>query len=72
MKVSLDATKSNSWVKKARKKLGMTQSEFAAALGVTRITVTRWETCREPSIRILNEIAALMHTDRANVLKGEF
>ncbi len=37
-------------IKKLRKKLGLTQKELAARLGVHVITVTRWETgAFEPS-----------------------
>jgi DNA-binding transcriptional regulator YiaG len=31
-------------VERLRKRLGMTQAEFAKLLGVHRVTVTRWET----------------------------
>ena len=49
-------------VKRARRKLGMTQDEFAALLGVPRGTLRNWEqNHREPSgaAKVLIEVARL-------------
>lgn len=32
------------WIADLRNRLGLTQSEFAGRLGVTNVTVSRWET----------------------------
>jgi DNA-binding transcriptional regulator YiaG len=32
------------WVRRARKRLGLSQSQFAALLGVHPVTVKKWET----------------------------
>lgn len=52
-------------VKKLREKLGLTQVEFAARLGVNPITISRWERgiCR-PSKLALTQIECLATEDR--------
>ena len=45
-----------------RKDLGMTQSEFAEELSVTRQTVSRWEACTVmPDIDKIADIASILH-----------
>jgi len=49
-------------LKRIRQKLGLTQEDLAERLGVTRITVGRWETgmrrITEPMARLIKRIAA--------------
>ena len=70
--VSSEDTAAMNWVKYARKKMNMTQKEFAQALGVTRVTVARWESNRVPSIVVLYKIAGLLGLDPSVVLKGDY
>lgn len=50
------------WVKQARQKLGLKQCDFAALLGVTQVTVSRWEQGhRTPSLKVLIQVAELLN-----------
>ncbi|MBQ7503485.1 helix-turn-helix transcriptional regulator [bacterium] len=60
------------WLKKARKRLGLTQQQLADKLGVTRITVARWETKRQPSLNRLFEISALLNLEPYVVLSCDY
>jgi DNA-binding XRE family transcriptional regulator len=40
-------------LKAARKTLGLTQEQLAAALDVHRVTIARWETDAEPIPRVI-------------------
>src|SRR5215510_6893345 len=42
-----------------RKHLGLTQAQFAKRLGVTKVSVARYEAGRVPRLRVLKEIARL-------------
>ena len=48
-------------VRAIRKSLGLTQADFAVLLGVTRVTVTRWETAKaavtEPMAKLIRLVA---------------
>jgi transcriptional regulator with XRE-family HTH domain len=48
-------------LKRLRKRMGMTQAELAAALGVWQVTVGRWEagmrSISEPTARLIERIA---------------
>lgn len=46
-------------IRDLRKHLNMTQQEFATAVGVTRITVTRWEGGMKPHPVFIQKIADL-------------
>lgn len=47
-------------VNRTRRRLGLTQAQFAALLGVTRVTVARWETgtvaVREPMAKLIRMV----------------
>lgn len=50
-------------IKKARNRLGMTQSDVAEALGVENVTISRIETGAQlPSVDRLNAIATILKT----------
>lgn len=47
-------------IKKLRKKLLLTQSEFAELLGVKLVTVSRWESGKfEPTMRVKRKLREL-------------
>lgn len=49
-------------LKKARLILGLTQAEVAEALGVSVVSVNRWETGRgSPKVKRLKEVASVLH-----------
>lgn len=59
-------------IAKKRKDLGMTQSEFADRLSVTRQTVGRWETGTAlPDIDKISEIASILKVSCDYLLKDE-
>lgn len=52
----------SSLVREMRQELGLTQEKFAAKLGVTYLTVNRWENNRtQPSPMALKLIEAMLH-----------
>jgi len=48
-------------VQRIRRRLGLTQADFAVLLGVTRVTVARWETgtvaVTEPMAKLIRMVA---------------
>ena len=59
-------------IARKRKDLGMTQSDFAEELSVTRQTVSRWEAgTAMPDIAKIGEIADLLETTCDYLLKDE-
>ena len=59
-------------IKEARSALGMTQEEFAAALGVTQGTVSQWEIGRtHPSFGLLPKIADVLQITLDELIKQE-
>jgi transcriptional regulator with XRE-family HTH domain len=57
MRLSRKKTPVQLAVRALREKVGMTQQEFSQALGVTLVTVCRWETSRPPTGYSLSELA---------------
>ena len=58
-------------IKKYRKQKGLTQSELAEIIDSTDSAITRYETnTREPSIDILNKIAAALGVTIGKVVEG--
>lgn len=48
-------------IRAARIAAGMTQQQLADALGISQVSVTRWETGeREPRVSTLNRIASVL------------
>jgi transcriptional regulator with XRE-family HTH domain len=58
-------------VRQVREKLELTQSEFARLLGVTRISVARYEAGRVPRLSLLRHMARLGRVDLGWILKEE-
>ncbi len=53
------ATEVGKRVRQVREKLRLTQGEFARRLGVTRVSVARYEAGRVPSFGVLHQLARL-------------
>lgn len=59
-----------SFVKIARDELQLTQAELAEKLGVSVVTVNRWENGkRKPSIETLNDLSFLLSIKPSDLLK---
>ncbi|MEK7993431.1 MAG: helix-turn-helix transcriptional regulator [Planctomycetota bacterium] len=56
---SKETTKLSIAVRQLRRACGQTQREFAATLGVTPVTVARWETTRQPGGQVLVKLKNL-------------
>lgn len=56
-------------IRAARIAAGMTQQQLADALGISQVSVTRWETGeREPRVSTLKRIAAVLGCDLSALL----
>lgn len=68
----MDQVKIGSFLKELRKKKGLTQEELAEKFGVSRRTVTRWETgYNMPDLSLLVEIADFYDVDLRELFNGE-
>lgn len=55
-------------IKKLRKKLLLTQSEFAELLGVKLVTVSRWESGKfEPTMRVKRKLRDLFEKNNIEI-----
>ena len=55
-------------IKKLRKKLLLTQSEFAELLGVKLVTVSRWESGKfEPTLRVKRKLRELFEKNNIEI-----
>lgn len=55
-------------IKKLRKKLLLTQSEFAELLGVKLVTVSRWESGKfEPTMRVKRKLRELFEKNKIEI-----
>ena len=55
-------------IKKLRKKLLLTQSEFAELLGVKLVTVSRWESGKfEPTMRVKRQLRELFEKNNIEI-----
>lgn len=55
-------------IKKLRKKLLLTQSEFAELLGVKLVTVSRWESGKfEPTMRVKRKLKELFEKNNIEI-----
>ncbi len=55
-------------IKKLRKKLLLTQNEFAELLGVTLVTVSRWESGKfEPTMRVKRQLRELFEKNNIEI-----
>lgn len=55
-------------IKKLRKKLLLTQNEFAELLGVTLVTVSRWESGKfEPTMRVKRKLRELFEKNNIEI-----
>ena len=68
----MDQLKAGSFLKELRKEKGITQEQLAEKLGVSRRTVSRWETgSNMPDLDLLIELADYYNTDIREILNGE-
>ena len=68
----MDQTKVGGFLKELRKEKGITQEQFAEALGVSGRTVSRWETGNNmPDISILVDIADFYDVSIPEIINGE-
>lgn len=68
----MDQIKIGSFIKELRKEKGLTQEELAERLGVSRRTVSRWETGSNlPDLDILIEMADFYELELRELLDGE-
>lgn len=55
-------------IKKLRKKLLLTRNEFAELLGVTLVTVSRWESGKfEPTMRVKRQLRELFEKNNIEI-----
>ncbi len=57
-------------IREVRRKLGLTQAEFGKRLGVTNISVARYEAGRIPRIEILHQVARFGGVTVGSILQG--
>ncbi len=68
----MDQKKIGSFLKELRKEKGLTQEQFAEALGVSGRTVSRWETgSNMPDISLLVSISEFFEVSIPEIIKGE-
>lgn len=65
----VDSMISGQWLTRARKQRGLSQKSLAIALGVSPITVNRWERgTRTPSLLMIEKIALQLRMTIAELL----
>jgi DNA-binding transcriptional regulator YiaG len=56
--ISIEEIPTGEQIRRLRRRMHLTQQEFADLLWVTKLTITRWETssriCKGPALRLLN------------------
>jgi len=68
----MDLVKIGSFLQKLRKEKNFTQEQLAEQLGVSRRTVSRWETgSNMPDLDVLMELSDLYTVDLREILNGE-
>ena len=68
----MDQIKIGQFLKSLRKEKALTQEQAAEIFGVSRRTVTRWETgANLPDISVLTEISDFYNVDLREILNGE-
>ena len=69
---SMDNIKIGKFISEIRKERGLTQEEFASAIGVSQKTVSRWETGRNmPDYSILSSICDTLEISITELLNGK-
>lgn len=59
-------------IAEARKAIGLTQEQLAADVGVSKVTVARWETgAREPTLKNIYQLAARLPVTAGQLLDGQ-
>ncbi len=68
----MDLVKTGKFLQELRKEKGLTQEQLAEQTGVTRRTVSRWETgSNMPDLDILMELSDFYEVDLREILSGE-
>src|SRR5215831_14600949 len=58
-------------IRQIRKRLGLTQAEFAKQLGVIQVSIARYEAGRIPRANVLERMARLAGVTLSWILRGE-
>ena len=69
----IDPYKTGQFIKKIRLAQGMSQSELAAKIFLSRKAVSKWETGKScPSLDVLKRLAVILHATIEEICEGEF